>query len=431
MASLTTKLDTRRSNKNGNYPVQLVISNNQTNAYIYLSIDLPEKAWIKNGLERPVRSSHPGAMIFNDQIQTLYLEFRKKISDLELCGWCKLVKAIDIKERILHERSVTQPSEVFFIDYADKYADSCQANRTKDGYKYLIKKLIEFEENREIRFEDITFKFLRDFDNYLSKTGLSLNTRAIYFRYLRAVYNRAIDDDVIKPETYPFKKFKIKNQEKDKESLTPEQVKMLYEYEFERIRKPKDGETLKHGQNINIPVEALEMARDYWMLSFFLCGINPVDLFNMKKTNNGHISFERTKTMHKNHNIVRLQIQPEAQAIIDKYKSNDDSEYLLKFIDKYLSYDIFRCFLGKKIRDIAILTGIDGLTMYWARYSWATIADSIDIQEKTISKGLGHADTSLAGKKYISFDWSKVDKANRQVIDFVFEKTKRMKTKKG
>ena len=59
--------------------------------------------------------------------------------------------------------------------------------------------------------------------------------------------------------------------------------------------------------------------------------------------------------------------------------------------------------------------------MYWARYSWATIADSIDIPEKTISKGLGHVDKSLAGRKYIAFDWSKVDKANRQVIDFVLK----------
>jgi hypothetical protein len=57
--------------------------------------------------------------------------------------------------------------------------------------------------------------------------------------------------------------------------------------------------------------------------------------------------------------------------------------------------------------------------MYWARYSWATIADSIGVQEKLISKGLGHVDKSLAGRTYISFDWSKVDRANREVIDHI------------
>jgi hypothetical protein len=62
------------------------------------------------------------------------------------------------------------------------------------------------------------------------------------------------------------------------------------------------------------------------------------------------------------------------------------------------------------------------LTLYHARYSWATIADGLDISEKTISKGLGHVAKSMAGRKYIAFDWSKVDRANRQVIDFVLEK---------
>jgi len=92
------------------------------------------------------------------------------------------------------------------------------------------------------------------------------------------------------------------------------------------------------------------------------------------------------------------------------------------FIDKYMSYDIFKSFLSKKVREIAKIAGLEGLTMYWARYSWATIADSIDIPEKTISKGLGHVDKSMAGRKYIAFDWSKVDRANREVIDFVLSR---------
>jgi integrase len=222
------------------------------------------------------------------------------------------------------------------------------------------------------------------------------------------VFNRAIDDEVISQELYPFRKFKIKNAEKEKVSLTPEQIKRLYEYEFK--------------------TPALRMARDFWMLSFFLCGINPVDLYNLKKPENGKISFIRTKMQHGTNSTIRLLIQPEAQKIIEQYKNNDKSEYLLMFIDKYVSYDIFKSFLSKKIRSIPdlknsenkkIFEDFKGLTMYWARYSWATIADSIGIQEKTISKGLGHVDKSLAGRKYIASDWSKVDVANRQVIDFV------------
>ena len=202
---------------------------------------------------------------------------------------------------------------------------------------------------------------------------------------------------------YPFRKFKIKSEGKDKVSLSPEQVKKLYEYELN--------------------TSALRMARDYWMLSFFLCGINPVDLFHLKKPDSeGRISFIRAKEKGSNHITLRLFIQPEAQEIIKRYKNDDESQYLLHFIDKYVSYDIFKAFLSKKIREIAVITGIDGLTMYHARYSWAAIVDSLDIQEKTISKGLGHVDKSLAGKKYIVYDWSKVDRANERAISFVLQK---------
>ena len=71
-------------------------------------------------------------------------------------------------------------------------------------------------------------------------------------------------------------KFKIKNEEKDKVSLSPDQVKKLYNYD--------------------LSTPALQMARDFWMLSFFLCGINPTDLYHLKKPDSeGRISFIRAK----------------------------------------------------------------------------------------------------------------------------------------
>ena len=157
MASIITILDTRRKDANGNYPAKIVITHNQTNANISLNISLPEKQWIKNGLERPVKSSCPGAKTINDQIQALYIEFRKRISDLELSGWTKNVKASDIKRRILDERSVSHTSEVLFSDYADKYAQSCKSVGTGRNYRHTLSKLKVYMKKENIRFEDITF----------------------------------------------------------------------------------------------------------------------------------------------------------------------------------------------------------------------------------------------------------------------------------
>ena len=70
--------------------------------------------------------------------------------------------------------------------------------------------------------------------------------------------------------------------------------------------------------------------------------------------------------------------------------------------------------MGKKI-------GIDNLTLYWARHTWATFAYDLDISDDTISRALGHSQTTGANvtKVYIRTNTKKVDAANRAVIDYV------------
>lgn len=73
--------------------------------------------------------------------------------------------------------------------------------------------------------------------------------------------------------------------------------------------------------------------------------------------------------------------------------------------------------LNKNLSDI-----MPGLTAYWARHSWATIAASLDIQEDTIALALGHSSAHTTTAIYIQRDLRKVDAANRRVIDFVLNK---------
>jgi integrase len=396
MASILIKLDTRRANAEGNFPVKVVIFNNQTNAAISISFSVPESAWVKDGLQRPVKSSYPGAKMINDRIEKFYLDVRQKVLELEGSGSIQNMKAADIKKHILAGNRPVD--DVTFYSFAESFVEGCRAERTRGVYRHTLSKLKEYV--KDLSFGDITSSFLRNFDSHLEKTGSGVNTRSIHFRNIRAIFNRAIDDEVIEPNVYPFRKFKIRSERKNRECLTAEQVKALYDYRFR--------------------TDSLNMARDYWMLSFFLCGISPVDLFHLKKPDgNNRIAFVRQKERNESHEVIRLFIQPEAAVIIDRYGADSDSGYLLNFESKYVSYDSFKHFISKKIREIAEITGFEGLTLYWARYSWATIADSTGIQEKIISKGLGHVDKTIAGRHYIAFDWTRVDTANRAVIDYV------------
>lgn len=119
---------------------------------------------------------------------------------------------------------------------------------------------------------------------------------------------------------------------------------------------------------------------------------------------------------------------PEAQAIMDKYKGED--EYLLNFIHMYKDYNGFKRGINYALKKITNSSGevIDpNLSTYYARHSWATIAGHLEVPIETISAGLGHKFGNESSIIYINFDLAKVDATNRMVIDLV---TKRVDARK-
>ncbi|MBR5469216.1 MAG: hypothetical protein IKU78_01990 [Paludibacteraceae bacterium] len=161
------------------------------------------------------------------------------------------------------------------------------------------------------------------------------------------------------------------------------------------------------------------MARDIFLLSFYFCGINPIDIFNLTEIKNNRIIFVRQKTSGKVITPIKISIQPEAMALIEKYKGESK---IFCFDSHYIDYKNFYHTIQLRIRKLGKMIEQPNLSLYWARYSWASYADKIGIEEKVISKSLGHADVSIAGKHYISYDWERTDKANRKVIDYLFNK---------
>ena len=61
---------------------------------------------------------------------------------------------------------------------------------------------------------------------------------------------------------------------------------------------------------------------------------------------------------------------------------------------------------------------IPGITTYFARHSWATFAYQIGIPIDVISQALGHSINNRTTMIYIKYDQSKVDRANRMVINY-------------
>lgn len=392
MASISLKLDRRRANVRGLFPIQFLLSSKGKVTTIGTGINIKAEHW--NGeINKAVVPKCPNARAINESIETLFFRYTNTLRDLENAGKLIGKSVAEIKKLLTAVQAGSDKENL--TDYFIRYAESRRTEKSQEVYRYTLKAIRAFD-NEEIPFEKVNVIWLKAFDAYLEKQGVGINTRAIHFRNLRAVFNSAINEDLIGLEYYPFRKFKIASSRKDKESLTEEQLQRLIAYET--------------------PYPFRRTARDLFLLSFYMCGMNLVDLYHLDRLRDGRAHFVRTKTSGKNINPVSILVQPEAAEIISRYAGTD---HVLRFIEERATYDTFIHQIQRSLRHISKELGIEGLTFYWARYTWATLADKLGVSEKEISKGLGHVDTSIAGKFYISYDWTKVDRANRTVIDYI------------
>ena len=309
----------------------------------------------------------------------------------------------EFKDRVLVEviNKPTKPKGCF-VDIFKEFADSHNES-TKELYYYSLRRVEQFNKYIATRsIDEIGIPWLTRFESWLAQTN-SKNARNILLRNIRAVFNYALDCEYT--TNYPFRRFKIRPEATRKRAMTVEQLRSLAVYPVEDYQ---------------------EFYRDMFVLMFCLIGINVVDLYSLGGIVDGRVEYRRAKT----HRLYSIKVEPEAQAIIDKYHGTKN---LLCIADRWTTHSQFGKQMNKALKRMGEMQRVGrggkkvfepivpGLTTYWARHTWATIAASLDVPKETIAHALGHGNDTVTDI-YIDFDKRKVDEANRKVLDFVFGK---------
>lgn len=181
-----------------------------------------------------------------------------------------------------------------------------------------------YRKSLDFYFAEIDIQWLRGYENYLRDRENKDNTIGIRFRALRALYNRAISDKVVKKEHYPFDEFKVSefHEQTKKRAITKDDIKRIIDLDMRTI-------TTYHSPY-------LEFARGLFLFSYFSCGINLTDMAKLCYTNieDGRLTYKRQKT----HRLITLKLQPYAINIISKYRSDESSkdDYVFPILDKSL-----------------------------------------------------------------------------------------------
>lgn len=294
-----------------------------------------------------------------------------------------------------------QHQAVKFTQHFQKFIDSKTNKGTKGVYKHTLDKIRLFDSSVDKKkFEDIDLKWLTDFEAFCAKTA-SKNARNIHLRNIRAVFNNAIDFDIT--TAYPFRRFKIRPEETRKRSLSVEELRRLFDYPVEPYQ---------------------EIYRDLFKLIFLLIGINTADMHALKSVTSGRIEYKRAKTGR----LYSIKVEPEAMEIIEKYRGEKG---LLCIADRWSDSRNFRHQLNKALQRIGeverkgrggkkiVTSAFPGISSYWARHTWATIARKIGVSIDTISLALGHSSDHKTTRIYIDEDLELIDEANRRVLDWV------------
>lgn len=404
MASTKFYLDCRRSKPGQPSVLKIAIGHGNKTSYISLDARLLPNQW--DSSKEKVKE-HPDKQILNAYIYEMKQNVDAQIIFLTREQKIKSMSANDIRDFIMEEldpdRKKAKEDKTTFLYRFNQYASRMKPG-SKRTFDHTLNRLTAYVGEaalKKLKFEDMTVDWLTGFDVFMARTAPSKNSRNIHFRNIRTVFNDAIEDNIT--SFYPFRRFKIKGEVTAKRDLSVEELRRLAYYGCEEY-------AVKY--------------RDYFMLMFYLMGINNVDLCHLKEISKGRLEFHRTKTNH----FFSMKVEPEAMALIEKYRGE---EWLLDILDHWSDATFFLKKMNKHLQKIGPVTrsGLGGkktytplfpkLTTYYARHSWASIASSLDIPIETISAGLGHEYGNRITAIYINYDNRKVDVANRKVIDWV------------
>lgn len=402
VTSITLSLDKRRARKDGSYPLVLRISHQGYSASIAMKFSLKEKDW--DNKNRSIRKSYKT----NESITRINNEIQKKRNDamdivmkLHDLGELDYLTITELKQKI--ENPVANHS---FYSYTEQLINELnQAHRygTARSYKGVVSVLKEYAGKRELSFKNVNYQFLTKFEiNHIAK-GNSYNGLSVYLRAIRAIYNKAIKAGIVDRELYPFEAYKIKSEPTEKRAL-----------EWEKFRKIIELDIPPEHEYFN--------ARNYFVASYMMYGINFSDLAYLKKENivNGRIKYRRRKTSK----LYDIKITDNLNKILTHYlEMNNPFGYIFPIIrsdnpqsqDKSIQWARSR--YNRKLKKIAKMCGIEEkLTSYVSRHSFATQAMLQEVPLNAISTMLGHSSLKTTEIYLKSLPTNILDEFNERII---------------
>ena len=367
--------------------------------------------------------------IVKQEADRLVLHYRTMVNSLHFDS--ENCDVSEIVNRLLCKEEAEKPID--FIAFSKKWISETTI-KGKDNYTTALNSFIRFLGKEELEIKKITVDLLEQYRDYIinvrnervkalqaeGKRVPSNRCLSLYLMSLRHLYGEAQrfynkpDKGLMRILHTPFEYFKIPKQEATrKRAVTPQQIKAIWSLPYQNIHK---GVT-----HTCRP----DLAKDCFILSFCLMGINSADLYNATLLRDNRLVYCRTKTKERRLDKAKMEVVVPDMVlpIIEKYRDTT-GQRLFRFYKDYRDHKAFNKAINKGLKGIGDQLNIDDLEFYAARHSWATIAlNKCGIDKYTVHAALNHVDESMRVTDiYIERDFVNENKANAKVIKYVFGK---------
>lgn len=293
-------------------------------------------------------------------------------------------------------------AEFSLFAFMDNTIDRLKSNgktRTSETYTAALNSFKHFRANEDILLDCINADIMEAYQAWLASRGNVPNTISFYTRILRAVYNRALEQDVM-DNRRPFRRVYTGIDKTVKRAIPVSKIRAIRLLDL--AGRP-----------------ALDWARDMFILSFMLRGMSFVDMAFLRKTDlaNGYVAYRRRKTGQ----LLTIKWTADMQLILDKYPANPTG-YLLPIIrravaNEHCAYRNAAYRINRNLKTIGRMAGIAmPISLYVARHSWASAAKCKGIPVSIISEGMGHDSESTTQIYLASLDVSAIDRANSLIL---------------
>jgi integrase len=422
MLTINAEIKRREQKLNGTYNVKLRFTLDRKVKRLSTSLFATPKDLTK---ELKIKQSSP----LKREVDNLIRGYQEKCAKLQI--ELNHYTLDDVMDYLNGEREKQQTID--FVKFSREWIASTSI-KGAPNYTTAVNALVRFVGKEELDINLVTQDFLEGFKSFLNKEreartkkllqqgkrvpsnrSLSLYLVSIkkLFNEAKKKYNRK-EKNLILIAHSPFDDFSIPRQEATrKRAISSDIIKKVWKLPYKDMKKGYKS-TCRYN-----------LAKDCFILSFCLMGMNSADLYFATDIQENTITYNRTKTKARRLDEAKMQVDiPHiVMPIVDKYRDKSGKR-IFNFYRYYADEKAFNKAINYGLKEIGSLLGIDDLEYYAARHSWATIAlNKVGIDKYTIHAALNHVDDAMKVTDiYIERDFVNENKANAKVVKYVFGK---------